>query len=191
MLAGKGFDNIINLSGGYKGWQGEKAFGSFSQGLELFSGNESVEHTLSVAYSLEDGLCDFYMSMASKVNNEAAKDLYRNLSEIEVKHQERIYSEYTSVTEKPLSREEFVKSMVTGAVEGGLTTQEYINRFNPDLESARDITEIAMSIEAQALDLYQRASDRSKDARSKKALAQLADEERAHLKQLGKLMESI
>jgi rubrerythrin len=48
-----------------------------------------------------------------------------------------------------------------------------------------------MSIEAQALDLYLRAADKSSDPQSKKVLIQIADEERTHLAQLGKLMELI
>jgi len=55
MLAGKGFENIYNLSGGIKGWENETAFGGEEQGLELFTGNESPEKILAVAYSLEGG----------------------------------------------------------------------------------------------------------------------------------------
>jgi len=54
-----------------------------------------------------------------------------------------------------------------------------------------DIIALAMSIEAQALDLYMRAADRTSNPQSKKVLIQIADEERTHLAQLGKLMESI
>ena len=46
-----------------------------------------------------------------------------------------------------------------------------------------------MSIEAQALDLYTRASERSEDQRSEEALKKIAEEERVHLEQLGKLMD--
>jgi sulfur-carrier protein adenylyltransferase/sulfurtransferase len=129
--------------------------------------------------------------MASRVNNDSVKDLFEKLSEIESKHQDRIYSEYVSIAEDSLSREEFVKGRVAAAVEGGLTTQEYAEMFNPDWESVTDIIEIAMSIEAQALDLYLRASEKSPNPKSKKALAQLADEERVHLKELGILMEKL
>jgi rhodanese-related sulfurtransferase/rubrerythrin len=191
LLAGKGFDNIIDLSGGFKAWKGEAAYGGVDLGLELFSGNESPEHTLAVAYSLEEGLREFYISMAIKVENHAAKALFEKLSGIEVKHQNRIYDEYEKITKNPVTRNEFTKEIVGEAIEGGLTTEEYINMINPDWESALSIIEIAMTIEAQALDLYHRASERTDDERSKKALGQLADEERAHLKELGKLLETL
>ncbi len=191
MMAGKGFSNVYNLTGGFKAWTSKAAFGTEELGLELFSGTESVEKTLEVAYSLEEGLRDFYLSMLPKVNNKDAKNLFQKLSDIEIIHQERIFKEYIKITGKSVTRNEFEKEIVVQAVEGGLTTEEYANLFQPDWESVKDIAEVAMSIEAQALDLYQRASDRSSELQSQKVLRQIADEERAHLVQLGKLIESI
>lgn len=191
MLAGKGFENVYNLSGGFKAWKGEAAFGSEELGLELFTGDEPPEQTLVVAYSLENGLRDFYLSMIPRVQNEDVKNLFQKLSEIEVKHQDRIFDEYISITGKSANREEFEKNIVVTAAEGGLTTQEYTDLFQPDWESAKDIIALAMSIEAQALDLYVRAADRSSNPKSREALIQIADEEQVHLRQLGKLMDTI
>jgi len=191
MLAGKGFDNVYNVTGGFKAWKGEAALGKEEVGFDLFTGDESPEKTLVVAYSLEDGLQDFYLSMIPKVKNNDTKDLFRKLSQIEIKHQDRIFNEYVALIGKSITREEFEKNIVIKAVEGGLTTEEYANIFQPDWESVPDIIELAMSIEAQALDLYLRAADKSSDPQSKKVLIQIADEERTHLAQLGKLMELI
>jgi rhodanese-related sulfurtransferase/rubrerythrin len=191
MLAGKGFENVVNLSGGFKTWKGEAAVGEEELGLELFTGDESPEKTLVVAYSLEAGLRDFYTSMIPRVKNKDAQNIFQKLSEIEVKHQDRIFNEYIRLSGKPLSREAFEENMVRTAVEGGLTTEEYTNLFQPDWESVADIIGLAMSIEAQALDLYLRAAHRSPNPESRKVLAHIGDEERAHLKQLGKFMETL
>ena len=191
MLAGKGFDNVYNVTGGFKAWESKVAFGKEELGLELFTGDESPEITLVVAYSLEQGLLDFYLSMIPKVKNDDVKNFFKKLSEIEVKHQDRIFNEYVKISGKSSSREEFEKNIVMKAVEGGLTTQEYMDLFQPDLESVEDIIGLAMSIEAQALDLYLRAAGRSNNPESKKMLIQIADEEQTHLTQLGKLMEGI
>jgi rhodanese-related sulfurtransferase/rubrerythrin len=191
MLAGKGFENVVNLSGGFKTWKGEAAVGEEELGLELFTGDESPEKTLVVAYSLEAGLRDFYTSMIPRVKNKDAQNIFQKLSEIEVKHQDRIFNEYIRLSGKPLSREAFEENMVRTAVEGGLTTEEYTNLFQPDWESVPDIIGLAMSIEAQALDLYLRAAHRSPNPESRKVLAHIGDEERAHLKQLGKFMETL
>ena len=189
MLSGKGFNNVYNLSGGIKAWNSETAFGAEELGLAYFKGNESPDQALVIAYSLEEGLRDFYLSMIPEVKNDDAKELFKDLSEIEVKHQDRIFDEYLRLSEESVTREEFEKAIVVPAVEGGLTTEEYMNLFQVDWNAVKDIIGVAMSIEAQALDLYMRASDRSRDPQGKKALLQIASEEQTHLDQLGKLME--
>ena len=191
MIATQGFSEVYNLSGGFKAWKGEAAFGAEEKGLELFTGNESVEETLVVAYSLEEGLRSFYLEMQAKVKNSNARNLFKKLSEIEVKHQERVLEEYRKITASSITREEFEKKVVVSTLEGGLTTEEYTTLFHPNWESVTDIIEVAMSIEAQALDLYLRASERSDEPQSQKVLRQIADEERTHLAQLGKLIETI
>jgi len=189
MLSGKGFDDVINVAGGIKAWDGHTAVGPEEMGLELLTGKESIEETLVGAYSLEAGLRDFYLSMIEKVRQADIKDLFQKLSDIEILHQDRIFNEYLQVSGRQVNREDFENDLVVNAVEGGMTTDEYVRMYQPDWESAVDIISLAMSIEAQALDLYTRASERSEDPRSKDALKKIAEEERAHLEQLGKLMD--
>ena len=62
--------------------------------------------------------------------------------------------------------------MVAPAAEGGMTTEEYVSFFKPDLESPEGVIGLAMSIEAQALDLYARASERAAQEESRKFLSQ-------------------
>ena len=191
MLAGKGFDQVINMSGGIKAWNSEKAIGGEEQGLELFSGKETPEETLVVAYSLEAGLQEFYLAMAPKVKHEAARKLFDKLATIEVKHQQRIFDEYVALTASSMTREEFAREKVMPAMEGGLTTEEYMALYKPDVEVVEEVISLAMAIEGQALDLYQRAAQRAEKAASQKMLYQIAGEERAHLEQLGKLFDQL
>ncbi len=191
MLAGKGFDQVINMSGGIKAWDDPVAFGSEEQGLDLLTGHESVEETLINAYFLEAGLRDFYLTMIDKVAADEVKSLFQKLADIEVLHQNRILEEYIQITGKEINRDTFESARVEKAVEGGLTTDEYIGLYKPDWDASSDIVGLAMSIEAQALDLYTRAANRSKDERSQRALKKIAEEERAHLEQLAKLMDSL
>jgi rhodanese-related sulfurtransferase/rubrerythrin len=189
VLAAKGFKEVLNLSGGIKAWNSQKAVGPEDLGLNLFSGNESPEETLLTAYSLEEGLREFYWSMAAQVKAENARRLFDKLSAIEVKHQDRIFDEYRRISGAAVTREEFVKKRVAPAMEGGLTTQDYLQRYQVDLEVPEEVISLAMAIEAQALDLYQRAADRTGSEASKSVLTQIANEERAHLAQLGALFE--
>ena len=189
MLLGKGFKDVINVAGGIKAWGGHVAVGPEEMGLELLTGKESMEETLVAAYSLEAGLRDFYLSMIDRIRQEDIKRLFQKLAEIETGHQDRIFNEYLQVSQNPISREAFENDLVIDAVEGGLTTDEYVRMFKPDWESAVDIISLAMSIEAQALDLYTRAAERNGHPRSAAALKKIAEEERAHLVQLGNLMD--
>jgi rubrerythrin len=187
MLVGNGFGEVYNLSGGFKAWESERAIGAEDLGLDLFTGRESPEETLVVAYSMEAGLREFYLSMIPWVKNEPARHLFDKLSAIEVKHQDRIFDHYRQMTGTAIDRDEFEETVVSPAVEGGLTTEEYVQLYKPDLESVPDIVGLAIAIEAQALDLYRRAADRSNNPESRKVLMQIADEEQMHLAQLGKL----
>jgi rhodanese-related sulfurtransferase/rubrerythrin len=190
-LAAKGFKEVFNLSGGIKAWKGEKAIGPEDLGLALFSGRESPEETLVVAYGLEEGLRLFYETMAPKVTNEKAGQVFKKLSAIEIKHQDRIFSEYIRITGISVTREEFATKIFAPAMEGGLTTEEYLARYQPNLENAGEVVSLAMAIEAQALDLYQRAADRAGTGDSKTVLIRIAGEERSHLEQLGALFKDL
>jgi rubrerythrin len=191
MLVGKGFEHIINLSGGFKAWNGERAFFGEEKGLELFSGNEELDKTLAVAYSMEEGLRNFYVSWSERMENDEAKKMFQKLSQIEIKHKERIFSQYLEVTGSDMNSEMFEENVVKKSVEGGLTSEEYINLFSTEPETAEEVVGIAMSIEAQALDLYMRAAERAESVISRETLLQIAGEERMHLKELGKLIDTI
>ena len=191
MMAGQGFDNIYNMSGGIKAWHSHTAVGPEDLGLELFAGTESVADVLVMAYAMESGLRDFYITMRDKTDSTRVKEIFKKLSDIEIKHKERVFAEYLRVTGSDQSAEDFERNRVAMAVEGGLTTEEYIRLFQPDFDSVIDVISLAMSIEAQALDLYQRAADNAGDKESKAVLLQIASEETAHLAQLGKLMEEV
>jgi rubrerythrin len=191
MLAGKGFKPVYNLSGGIKAWGSETAVGPEDQGLELFTGNESLAETLIVAYGLEEGLREFYVSMADSVADKEARRLFDKLSQIEVKHQQRIVDAYIALTGVAISPSAFADRAAAPLLEGGQTTEDYLNRYRPNLEVAEEIVALAMGIEAQALDLYQRAAQRDSSSERRRVLMQIANEERTHLKQLGKLIDAL
>jgi rhodanese-related sulfurtransferase/rubrerythrin len=191
MLAGKGFDQVINLTGGIKAWNDPVAVGPVDLGLDLFTGDEPVEETLIAAYALEAGLRDFYLSMVNRVEVEGVKSLFRKLSEVEELHQQRLVEEYVRVTGEEINRHTFEAERVGQAVEGGLTTDEYLSRFRPDWSKPSAAVGLAMSIEAQALDLYTRAASRSGDEQGQEALKRLAEEERSHLDRLADWMDRL
>jgi rhodanese-related sulfurtransferase/rubrerythrin len=190
-LAGKGYQEVYNIKGGYKAWQGHAAFGPEETGLELFSGLEGIDDVLLVAYGLEQGLKAFYLDLAGKVQNEAVVSLFHKLAGIEEKHKQRIFAEYKRLASSDVDQATLEQQTVAPAMEGGLSTQEYLKRLQPDLDSPSEVIDLAMAIEAQALDLYARAAQQSEEEQSVRFLQQLASEEKAHLQQLGELMEKV
>lgn len=191
MLAGQGFKTVYNMAGGIRAWQSETAIGSIDFGMDLFDGKESALDILKVAYSLEQGLREFYLSMEEKASQEKVKDLFAKLSDIEVKHQMSIYLAYCDLSPEEVSKEEFEQQVEIKVIEGGMTMDEYLDLFAPDLESAVDVISLAMSIEAQALDLYHRVGQEIENPVSKQIVEKIASEEKAHLASLGDLMEKI
>ena len=191
LLADADFSEIINVAGGFNAWTSGVAFLGEEKGLALFEDVASVEAALVVAYSLEAGLKAFYDDMAGRVESAPARQLFHQLSQIEVKHQDRILEQYAAATGTRVTRETFEAQKLPAVVEGGLTTEEYANLLMPAFDSLADTIELAMSIEAQALDLYLRAARKATDETARQALVRIADEEKSHLARLGRLMEEI
>ena len=191
MLSGKGFKKVFNVSGGIKAWHSKTAIGPEDLGVNIFDSNEEPLEVLKVAYSMEQGLREFYLTLGKEAKKEKVKALFSQLAEIEVKHQMSIYVAYNNISKENINKNDFEAMVETKALEGGLSTEEYLDLFKPDLDSAIDVISLAMSIEAQALDLYQRVSTKIENKESKDVINKIANEEKAHLASLGKLMDSL
>jgi hypothetical protein len=71
-----------------------------------------------------------------------------------------------------------------------LTTEEYLQLYQTDLESETEVLGMALAIEAQALDLYSRAAQRSENHEEfRNVLLQIAAEERSHMAKLSDYMD--
>ena len=184
ILAGKGFRKVYNLTGGIKAWQKEVAVGAEETGLHLFTRKESPEEAIVIGFGLEMGLRDFYLSMQSKVSLETTKALFAKLADIEILHQQRLVDLYREISGTSLTMTEFAEKIAEPALEGGLTTEEYLQLYAVDLDSEIEVLGLAMAIEAQALDLYLRAAAQSVKQATKQVLLQIAEEERSHIARL-------
>ncbi len=191
MLSGKKFKEVYNLSGGIKAWGQNVAMGDEMMGLELFAEAESFTQVLATAYALEAGLRNLYQSMIADVSNPAVQKVFGRLADMEVEHQQRLYALYQESEGSPVSLEEFEQIAAPTVAEGGFSIKDYRNRFTADLSKPDSAVSIAMTIEAQAMDLYQRAADQQEPGPTHDALLQIASEEKAHLRYLGQLMDEI
>lgn len=135
------------------------------------------------------GLRDFYLSMQSKVSLESTKALFAQLADIEILHQQRLVDLYREITGTALTMTEFAEKIAEPALEGGLTTEEYLQLYAVDLDSEIEVLGLAMAIEAQALDLYLRAAERSDKQATRQILLQIAEEERSHIARLSSYID--
>lgn len=184
MLSGKGYKKVYNLSGGIKAWNKEVAVGPQDSGMHLFDSDVSVQEAVIIGFGLEVGLREFYLSMEEKMRSNEAKNLFQALADVEIIHQENLVKLYTEVSGDNLDIETFQKTIVLPAMEGGITTDQYLSRFDISMENELDILSLAMAIEIQALDLYLRAADRCNRENTRKVLRMIADEERDHIAKL-------
>ena len=74
-------------------------------------------------------------------------------------------------------------------MEGGLSMEDFLKANEPALETTGDVVSMAMILETQSLDLYLRYAHRMSGENAKEILYQLADQEKAHLGYLGRLMD--
>jgi rubrerythrin len=191
MLTGRGFKQVYNVSGGIKAWKSKTAVGSQTQGMHLFDGDESARAFLVTAYSLEQGLQRFYREMADGSQDSAVQDLFKKLAAIEEKHMDQVFEQYRDLVDSSVSRHIFEEKITVSALEGGMTMDQYLGMFDTDLSEPTEVVSMAMSIEAQALDLYQRVADNVTDPDARAVVLQIAKDETRHLARLGELMDSL
>lgn len=189
MLSGQGFKDVYNLSGGIKSWQGYKTAGPMDMGMILLTGDESPEEMLILAYGLEEGLKEFYDSQVNKRDDKELNRLLSNLAKIEEAHKNKVFSMYLNLTKSDLGKDEFESKTISDMMEGGFTPESFYKQQQEALQTVEGVLDMAMMLETQALDLYLRYSQKISDKQSQNLLNEIADDEKAHLKALGRLRE--
>ncbi len=191
VLSGQGFGKIYNLKGGIKAWQGQTAVGPVEEGMAFLRGDESPAEVLILAYGLEEGLEGFYREMASKTEEGKIADLFRQLSKLEEEHKLRIFELYQKYDPSVSDRQVFEEEVVSREMEDGISSEEFLEKNAPTLQTAQGILDLAMMIETQAFDLYSRYARKSQDNETQSVLFGMAEEEKSHLKTVAELKEEM
>lgn len=215
LLAGQGYPDVRNLLGGMEAWNGQAASGPPEAGLDLFAGRDSLEDLMALAYALEGNLAAFYRDQAAKTPNQELAGLFLRLAGFEDRHTrmichmftrlaglhqdastpERSGPQFPSVGQRSRAAAALAdKARELGAgrmLEGGRTAGDILAERTGGPADARDVLDMAMSIEAQALDLYMRQAPRTADPSARPALEALAREEAGHIKSLAALLERL
>jgi len=187
-LSGQGFKEVYNLKGGIAAWEGGKASGPAETGMGYLTGDESVKEVLALAYGMEQGLAEFYTSVSRKAESNEIEQVLSKLVGIEEKHKEKLYTLYLSL-EPGGTRDRLESEARSGVMEGGFTTEEFLEQNRSLLDRPNHILSLAMMLETQAFDLYMRFSQKAKDDQSREVLHEIAEEEKAHLASLGRLLD--
>jgi len=157
--------------------------------MALLRGDETPQEIIVLAYGMEDGLALFYKNLAERMDDSEVVSLLTKLAKIEQKHKQRLFDLYLTLEPAVTDKDAFETDIVSEVMEGGFTTEEFMERNKDSLKTLTDVLNMAMMLESQAMDLYMRYSEKSKDEKSKTVLLDIAEEEKAHLKTLGRLMD--
>ena len=190
-LAGEGFREVYNLKGGIAAWQGFTASGPMEMGMAHLSGDEKPADVVILAYGLESGLLRLYNKIIEMTSDPQVAELLGRLAGIEEAHKSMLFALYTKLDSAVQNREQF-ESMILlkDVMEGGFKIGEFIEQNRSAFVSRVNAVSVAMMLEAQALDLYLRYSQKSKDQSCKEIFFTISEEEKAHLASLGRLMEA-
>ncbi len=175
------------MNGGIDAWNGLVSKAKVGQGMYLIEGNETIEEAVALAYGLEEASRRFYRELAERSDPGEAQKLFEVLHAAEIQHEERLWERYRALAGDVGERLEFEKTVVPRVLEGGLTRDQGLSRY---LEAGTEFAEcldLAMALEADALDLYLRMATAFDDKGIRSIFIDLAEDERDHLKKLGNL----
>jgi rubrerythrin len=189
LLAGQGFQEVYNLKGGIKAWQGLKAIGPVELNLDLIRGDESPAEMIEVSYGMEETLRMFYFLAVEKIKEGEVVVLLKKLADIEERHKQMLLSRYAELNHHDLKAPIGLADRLPQILEGGFKFSEFLAQNQAAFQSLPDLLDLAMMVETQALDLYLRFALKTSEGSSQKILYKIADEEKAHLEALGTLRD--
>jgi len=129
--------------------------------------------------------------MAQEMESGEAQKMFHKLAEIETVHKHQLFSLYLRTSNESIDQDSFERKITTDKMEGGFTTQEFLEQNSALLQSTEDIISVAMMLETQSLDLYLRFTAALEDQAAKDVLFELSEQEKDHLTILGDLLENL
>ena len=187
ILAAKGLD-VSNMQGGIGAWTGATAVGDAAVGMAELPLGRPVRAVLAHALALEGNLGRFYLTMADRHSQAELAATFIRLAGFEEKHKVLVRHLYEAMFPGETLAAE--TEMSQDVLEGGRTSGEVLASA-VGLATPFDVLELAMGLEAQALDLYMRLAVAETEPKARRALQALAREEQGHLTALGNLMDKL
>ena len=160
-------------------------------GMMILKGDETPQDIICLAYGLEEGLRKFYAASAQMAIASEVVKVLSKLAEIEARHKQKLFNLYKIIDSADTGIESFEKKVNSELMEGGFDSEKLLEESMPAFKTAAGVLNFAMMLEAQGMDLYMRYAEKSENPKVKEILFDMADDEKAHLKSLGDLLENI
>jgi sulfur-carrier protein adenylyltransferase/sulfurtransferase len=190
-LLHRGFQNVFLLEGGIDAWEEGIASGPVEFPLKFMRGDEGPEETIRLACLMEEGLKRFHLAILNKTDDPDFSKLLTQLVKAEEGHERTLLSMMPDLDARDAILRELSSDPGAALIEGGIDLQEYLRQNDRFLKSIEGYLELAMMIETQAMDLYLRLGDLSRNVASREIFFKIGDEEKAHLAMLGGYLDSI
>lgn len=191
MLRGQGFNEVYNLQGGIRAWDGLTAQGPPGWGLEILDPGDTPAQVLAGAFSLEKGLASCYRSLLQAADRQELAQLYGRLAGFEDRHMDRLRRVWEGLPPEQRRGVDLEPQGEAPQMEGGWKVEEFLARHRNASQSREEALMLAMGLETQALDLYMRLAQRMDKTASRELLVDLGQEEKSHLKALGEMLERV
>ena len=189
-MAGRGFKEVYNLSGGIYAWEGKRAEGPVELNMDMVRGDETPAEIIRLAYGMEHSLGEFYKAAKSTTKDAEVAELLGTLSDVENKHKAYLIKLGESIDPVGTSAEKLETEVASKTLEGGFDSTEFLQRNDRFMQSIPDLLDLSMMVETQALDLYFRFAGKTENDHTKEVLYKISDEEKGHLAALGELRDA-
>lgn len=175
-----GKDKVLNLEGGIASYNGEQVEGNVEAGLEFFV-DADFDSAYEMAYTMEAGLKNFYLTLADETDTAAERKTLVKLAQFEDGHMTKLRIKFGQVLFDP----ELTVS------EGGLEVEDMLVYFGDQLHSREKILQLAMKLEAQAFDLYSRLAREHQGEDTESFYQSMAADEHKHLVKVAKELDNL
>ena len=188
-LANHDFREVHYLEGGMGAWEGPAAGGPREFHLQFIRGDETPQEVIALSHKMENGMKTFHEKVRSKAKDPELVALLGHLINAEQSHMRRLLEVSSNWELPPDEVRSFEEDLKTTTMEGGIDIDEFLTKNKSYLQTVVGVIDVAMMVETQALDLYLRMATESRNAATKEVLFQIAEEEKEHLKALGRALE--
>lgn len=184
ILHGAGFRDVVNLDGGIMAWDGHAVDGPPDAGLAWFSTGGSVQELLEEAWLIEEGARRFYEHAATRVDPDMVP-VFERMVDAEAGHKDEVADLYRRVVG---AEPHFDEHRAPERIEGGAPLDQALAWL--DRQGTETILEMAMALEAIALDRYAQLARQVEDPQHRQVFEAMAEGERKHLEEVTAALSS-